>query len=492
MDRPILIHTPSPAVDFHHQFPDGRAHIGHRVERTSLPETLWELTGGLPGKSGTKLYRDKAHAQNTRRTLVRLAQILASGRDPQVIHRMLIQFAREDASKAGLPQGSLDHLVEKSRDRNPERFYNRYLSHRSEMLEDHPSPWLHNPDLSTHLDVAHPTMEQIHRLTPDSLQIRAVANHQVPQTSQIIHNPSDNGEYHLYHPPTPQGVVIKAITVEDFTKWLESGKRGVLKAFGAKGAGSPLHLKLKSLRPHMARAAQEVYDNWDQSDPDDEFGGGGICDRVSDAIGNVLSTHGIDHIEGGAEGDGHAFKIAHDDHHAFYVDIPHQHYERGGGYSWTKVPGFKFNQEHVGIEPIPHEWIDDSIEKAIDPDHPLTQWAEEARSRYGLTSLHAYPSLHDDWKLHNLIVPKESRGQGVGSAVITELTNLADKHGARVILSPGLQDDRHGTTSRGRLVNFYKRFGFVENKGRKKDFRISEGMYRDPKARPIVIKALIK
>ena len=29
-------------------------------------------------------------------------------------------------------------------------------------------------------------------------------------------------------------------------------------------------------------------------------------------------------------------------------------------------------------------------------------------------------------------------------------------------------------------MKFYKRFGFVENKGRKKDFTISEGMYREP------------
>ena len=32
-----------------------------------------------------------------------------------------------------------------------------------------------------------------------------------------------------------------------------------------------------------------------------------------------------------------------------------------------------------------------------------------------------------------------------------------------------------------RLIKFYKRFGFVENKGKNKDYEISHSMYRLPK-----------
>jgi GNAT superfamily N-acetyltransferase len=78
-------------------------------------------------------------------------------------------------------------------------------------------------------------------------------------------------------------------------------------------------------------------------------------------------------------------------------------------------------------------------------------------------------------------VPRADRKQGVGTAVMNELVDYADRVGKRIFLTPGLPDDRHGTTSRGRLVKFYKRFGFVENKGRNKDFTLSPGMYRDPK-----------
>jgi hypothetical protein len=40
----------------------------------------------------------------------------------------------------------------------------------------------------------------------------------------------------------------------------------------------------------------------------------------------------------------------------------------------------------------------------------------------------------------------------------------------------------YGASSVSRLKKFYKQFGFVENKGRNKDYEISEAMYRLPKA----------
>jgi len=94
-------------------------------------------------------------------------------------------------------------------------------------------------------------------------------------------------------------------------------------------------------------------------------------------------------------------------------------------------------------------------------------------------------TLHDrsdgTWKLSMFEIPKDRRKQGIGTKIMQELVDAADEEGKRIVLDPGLRDPLHGTTSRSRLVKFYKRFGFVENKGRKKDFRISEGMYRDPK-----------
>lgn len=89
---------------------------------------------------------------------------------------------------------------------------------------------------------------------------------------------------------------------------------------------------------------------------------------------------------------------------------------------------------------------------------------------------------YDDYIiLDSLIVPPNMRKQGVGSAIMQEIVNYADMVGKRLELSPGQKDDFHGTTSRRRLVNFYKRHGLIENKGRNKDFSISKSMYRNPK-----------
>jgi len=57
------------------------------------------------------------------------------------------------------------------------------------------------------------------------------------------------------------------------------------------------------------------------------------------------------------------------------------------------------------------------------------------------------------------------------------LVAAADAEGARISLTP---DTSFGGTSVSRLKDFYKRFGFVDNKGKNKDFSTRNTMYRDP------------
>jgi hypothetical protein len=83
--------------------------------------------------------------------------------------------------------------------------------------------------------------------------------------------------------------------------------------------------------------------------------------------------------------------------------------------------------------------------------------------------------------ISKIVVPKESRGSGVGSNVMHEIVQHADTLGVPLYLSPADKKDGWGTTSKDRLIQFYKQFGFVENKGRNRDFRFSYSMYRLPK-----------
>lgn len=77
--------------------------------------------------------------------------------------------------------------------------------------------------------------------------------------------------------------------------------------------------------------------------------------------------------------------------------------------------------------------------------------------------------------LSKVVVPKAERGQGTGKGFMQALTKAADEDGAQLALSPS--GDFGG--SKSRLVDFYKQFGFVPNKGRTIDHSISESMRRE-------------
>jgi hypothetical protein len=109
------------------------------------------------------------------------------------------------------------------------------------------------------------------------------------------------------------------------------------------------------LRPEMVSAAQNVYNDWEQ----DEFDSGGICDEISSAIGEVLSSNGIDSTEGGHAGDDHSYLVAYDNDESYIVDVPHHIYEQGGGYNWTKIQGVNFDINSIVISQTDRpDWID--------------------------------------------------------------------------------------------------------------------------------------
>ena len=84
-------------------------------------------------------------------------------------------------------------------------------------------------------------------------------------------------------------------------------------------------------------------------------------------------------------------------------------------------------------------------------------------------------------RLAFFVVPKGKQGQGVGTEVMRRLTAYADDKGLQVVLTPNRKDWRTGTTSRKRLIEFYERFGFVQNKGANRDFTTREMMLRRPR-----------
>ena len=85
--------------------------------------------------------------------------------------------------------------------------------------------------------------------------------------------------------------------------------------------------------------------------------------------------------------------------------------------------------------------------------------------------------------LSDLYVKEEHRGTGVGTKVMNSITKFADTEKLPIVLIPEPDDDN---ISPKKLMDFYKKFGFIINKGKRMDYTFSvpfaTTMYRMPKS----------
>lgn len=127
-----------------------------------------------------------------------------------------------------------------------------------------------------------------------------------------------------------------------------------------------IYSRIHNLLAFIIESAQCIIDDWEQDEEgfSEEFGHGGICDRVADSIGDILAENDIDFIYGGHDGDDHAYIIAYDqdDRTAFLIDIDPYAYEEGHGYVWKKRHGIELKVDDVIIEEVLFSDIEKSIE----------------------------------------------------------------------------------------------------------------------------------
>lgn len=124
------------------------------------------------------------------------------------------------------------------------------------------------------------------------------------------------------------------------------------------------------------------------------------------------------------------------------------------------VPEFMAD-EFGGIRLLPGQSLDDAL-----------------RAKYPNVKLSVTGNPERGYTVGQIVVPQAERGAGIGTAVMRDLLDVADEQGATVALTPS--GDFGGSVAR--LREFYRRFGFVPNKGRGADYSISEGMYRRPQS----------
>ena len=63
-------------------------------------------------------------------------------------------------------------------------------------------------------------------------------------------------------------------------------------------------------------------------------------------------------------------------------------------------------------------------------------------------------------ELTRIVIPKEKRGEGIGSEVMDKINEYADQNGLKIYLTPSKD---FGATSTARLEQFYKQHGFIKN-----------------------------
>ena len=122
-----------------------------------------------------------------------------------------------------------------------------------------------------------------------------------------------------------------------------------------------------------------------------------------------------------------------------------------------------------------------SFNQSATPEQTISvdDFVKGIKKQYGIElGLKGSPSSNV-LSLHKIVVPEAMRNQGTGTKAMQDIINYADSQNKTIALTPS--SDFGG--NKNRLTGFYKKLGFVENKGRNKDYEISESMYRSPNGR---------
>lgn len=103
---------------------------------------------------------------------------------------------------------------------------------------------------------------------------------------------------------------------------------------------------------------------------------------------------------------------------------------------------------------------------------------EDIKTKYKnqTDQLNIFENKDNTISINNLIVKENLRNQGIGQNILNDIIDYADKNNKVITLTPTSE-----YLTKNRLTDWYKRNGFVENKGKNSDFSISDTMYRLPK-----------
>lgn len=122
----------------------------------------------------------------------------------------------------------------------------------------------------------------------------------------------------------------------------------------------------------------------------------------------------------------------------------------------------------VGFNPNGHKGIYNDLKENLD----------SIKSQWDDLGIESYMTERNDYIiLSKIVIPEENRNNGIGTKAMNLLCEYADTNNKIIACTP---DSSYGGKLT-KLKSFYKKFGFIENKGKNRDFYINESYIRYPK-----------
>jgi len=149
----------------------------------------------------------------------------------------------------------------------------------------------------------------------------------------------------------------------------------------------------------------------------------------------------------------------------------------GDSFVTVEIPEEYTNLDDEFPDGEQHYWVDSDDLKKYGTILKDEDFAQSLIDQYNIELRLSKPIDGELVSIELIKVPKESRGQGIGSEVMEKITEWADSNKYSLSIEPSSDFG----TPKNKLIRFYKEFGFVPNKGRSKDYRTRDTMIRNPR-----------
>lgn len=133
-------------------------------------------------------------------------------------------------------------------------------------------------------------------------------------------------------------------------------------------------------------------------------------------------------------------------------------------------PAFKDSQKQLAQKPVfkkPQKQLTLNFKEWLEINENVKNIIEDIKKDYPEIEIDAYENKYKI-EIIKIKIPKHQRKQGIGSSVIKKIQDYARSIEKPIVITPEAEKGYEN-----KLNNFYKKLGFVDNKGKNIDFTLS-------------------